>query len=103
MSRVLASSSLPSTEEMTLRQALLTAGGPLKTARMSQGMIVRVDEQGVREEIHLDLGAILEGRQPDADVQPNDIIFVPGSTAKSVGYGVLGFMRGMALGRIIRR
>ena len=73
-----------------LTQAVAKAGGPLRTAKMSAGVLVRFDPNGVREELEVDFKAILEGRRPDLPVRPNDIIFIPGSTAKTLGYGLLG-------------
>ena len=37
----------------------------------------------------MDFQAILQGRQPDFEVRPNDVVFVPGSNAKTLGYGLL--------------
>lgn len=86
-----------------LTQAVAKAGGPLRTAKMSAGMLVRVNSAGVREEIKVDFKAILEGRQPDVDVRPNDIVFIPGSSAKTLGYGLLGALPGAASQKVIVR
>ena len=42
----------------------------------------------------MDFAAILKGKQPDFAVRPNDILFVPGSGAKTLGYGLLGVIPG---------
>jgi len=70
---------------------------------MSDGLLVRYDEQGNRKEIPVDFAAILDGRQPDFPIQPNDIIFIPGSTAKNVGYGMLGIIPSLLTKTIIPR
>jgi len=44
------------------------------------------------EQRPFDFEAVLRGRQPDWPIQVNDIIFVPGSNAKTVGYGLLGML-----------
>lgn len=70
-------------------QAISWAGGPLRTAKLSEGMLVRYDERGNRTEIKVDWGAIIRGKQQDFPIQPNDIIFVPGSAFKTITYGLL--------------
>ncbi len=77
-------------EKLFLTQALAHAGGPLKTAKMSKGVLVRYGEDGVRSELGLDIRKVLTGTDPDLEVLPNDVIFVPGSTSKSILYGMLG-------------
>jgi len=79
-------------EPLRISQALAQAGGPQKTAKMSKSVLLRYDEKGERKEIPVDFAAILQGRQPDFNVLPNDIIFVPGSHFKNVTYGILGII-----------
>jgi polysaccharide export outer membrane protein len=71
-------------------QAVSKAGGPSRTAKMSKGVLVRFDETGARQEIPVDFKAVLEGRKPEIPIKPNDIIFIPGSGAKNLAYGLLG-------------
>lgn len=75
---------------LLLTQAVAKAGGPEKTAKMSDGILVRYTESGDREEMAVDFNAILRGRNVDMAVEPNDIIFIPGSKFKTIGYGLLG-------------
>jgi polysaccharide export outer membrane protein len=84
----------PAERVLTASQAIAHAGGPTPTAKMSQGVLVRYKEDGSREEKKVDFLAILKGRQPDFEVQPNDIIFIPGSSAKTLAYGLLGQIPG---------
>ena len=63
---------------------------------MSAGVLVHFNPDGTREEIKVDFKAILEGRHPDVSVRPNDIVFIPGSAGKTIGYGLLGAIPGMA-------
>jgi len=81
-------------QEIRVTQAIAWAGGTMKTASLSKGLLVRYNEAGQRSEIPLDLKAILNGKAPDVFVRANDIIFVPGSTMKSLGYGVLATVPG---------
>lgn len=87
---------------LMLSQAFSKAGGPLKTAKISKGVLVRFDRNGGREELPVDFKAILEGRKPDLPVQANDILFIPGSTAKTLGLGMLGIIPGTITSRARR-
>jgi protein involved in polysaccharide export with SLBB domain len=77
---------------MFVSQAIAQAGGPNRTAKMSEGILVRYDEKGQREEMKVDFLAILKRKQPDIEIRPNDIIFIPGSNAKATAYGILGMV-----------
>jgi protein involved in polysaccharide export with SLBB domain len=70
-------------------QAIAWAGGPTKTAKMSEGMLVRFGPQGQRTELKVDFAAVLAGRQQDFPIQPDDLIFVPGSAVKTIAQGML--------------
>jgi polysaccharide export outer membrane protein len=70
-------------------EAVAHAGGPLRTAKLSDAVLVRFDEKGVAQEMAFDLGAVIKGTKPDVLVQPNDIIYVPGSGAKNLGFTML--------------
>jgi polysaccharide biosynthesis/export protein len=84
---------VPNGEDSLLAsQAISWARGPSKTAKMSKGIIVRYDSNGKRIEKKVDYAAILQGRQADFAVLPNDIIFIPGSKTKTLGYGLLGLI-----------
>lgn len=80
---------LPQERRLTVSQAMSWAGGPTKTARMSKGTLVRYEGDGTRREFPVDFAAVLAGRQPDVEVRPNDVIFVPGSHAKAAGFRLL--------------
>ncbi len=83
---------IPEGKKLLVSQALAQAGGPTRTAKMSKGMLVRYNASGSRQELKVDFAAILQGRQPDFPVRPNDIIFIPGSAVKTLGYGLLGII-----------
>jgi polysaccharide biosynthesis/export protein len=83
---------LPAKQELRVTQAFAWAGGPMKTAQMNKGSLVRYDGTGKREEIAVNFEDILKGKKEDFVVQANDIIFVPGSTMKSLGYSLLGML-----------
>lgn len=81
---------LPDPAMMLSSQAVAKAGGPMRTAKLSKAILVRFDEQGRRLELPVDIKAVFEGRKPEVRILPNDILFVPGSTAKTLAYGLLG-------------
>jgi polysaccharide biosynthesis/export protein len=87
---------LPDKGGLWASRGIAMAGGPTPTAKMSEGVLVRYTETGAREEHKVDFAALLEGRRPDIAVQPNDIIFIPGSNVKTLGYGLLNFVPSMA-------
>jgi polysaccharide export outer membrane protein len=70
-------------------RALAMAGGPLKTAKLSEAVLVtrRPDGSVIHDEINLK--NILVGKKQDFAMQPGQILFVPGSMSKSLGYGIL--------------
>lgn len=79
---------IPEESTLTALQAISWAGGPARTAKMSKGVLVRFDG-GQRSEMPVDFDAMLRGSTPDIEVRPNDVIFIPGSEAKTLGYGIM--------------
>lgn len=83
-------------------QAISWAGGPTHTAKMSEGILVRYDEQGGRTEMKVDYAAILNGRQQDFPIQANDLLFIPGSKVKTIAQGMLGLTDTMVMSTSFR-
>ena len=83
---------LPKDGTLLLTLALAQTGGPMKTAKMNSGVLVRYDEQGTRQELAVKFSDMLKGKAPDFPIQANDIIFFPGSNFKTIGYGLLGIV-----------
>jgi len=92
---------LPRVEQLMLSQALAQAGGPMKTAKVGNGILVRYDESGSRQEMTVDFTDILRGKKPDLQVRANDVIFVPGSKFKTIGYGLLGTIPNTISGAVV--
>jgi len=71
-------------EEMTVLKALALAEDVKSTAKKKKAMIIRKNPSlpSGREEIKVDLEAILAGAAPDRALQVNDILFVPDSSSK---------------------
>jgi len=68
---------------ISLLQAVAMAQGVNRTAAKSQTRLLRKNPSGV-EETRLDLKHVLENRAPDLQLQPEDIVYIPPSTAKSI-------------------
>jgi polysaccharide biosynthesis/export protein len=84
----------------TLRQAISLAQGMTFNAKSSQGVIFREDPMlGSRQEIKVDIGAVMNGKKEDMPVLANDVIIVPNSRTKSVG-GMLLMAFGVNTARI---
>ena len=71
-------------DKITVMQALALAEDLKATAAQSRAMIIRRNREAAdgREEIPVNLTKVLAGHQPDAQLQANDILFVPDSTGK---------------------
>jgi polysaccharide export outer membrane protein len=72
-------------EGTTLRQALSLAQGTKFEAAASRTIIFREEAAtGKREEIVVDLSAVMSAKKADIAIMPNDIIIVPNSRVKSI-------------------
>lgn len=72
-------------ERVTALQALSMAEGLDKEAATNAAKILRRSADGTeRQEIAVALGEILKGKKADVPMEPDDILFVPGSTGKKV-------------------
>jgi len=70
-------------EGTTLRQAVSLAQGVTFEAAANQGVIFRENQGGARQEIKVDIAAVMVGKSPDIDIMPNDIVMVPNSRKKT--------------------
>jgi polysaccharide biosynthesis/export protein len=78
---------LKNNQNISLLQALALAEGLTHTSAASQARIVRTDPRtGKRVEISANLGKILSNKKMDPELQPEDILFIPNSAAKSAFY-----------------
>jgi polysaccharide export outer membrane protein len=74
-------------EQMSLLKAIALAEGLSSTSSKGRTRIIRTDESsGKRSEIAVDVGKILDGKEPDMNLQAADIVFIPNSAGKSVLY-----------------
>ncbi|MEN3331818.1 MAG: polysaccharide biosynthesis/export protein [Blastocatellia bacterium] len=87
---VFAPGQFPLSEGTTLRQAMALAQGTTFNAAIGEGIIFRTDPAtGRRDEIKVDVGAVMKNRQPDIPLVANDIVLVPNSKTKTIGNAVL--------------
>lgn len=78
--------SFPLKEGTTLRQAISLAQGTSFQAAPSRAIIFREDlTSGKRQEIRVDVSAVMSGKKEDVSILANDIIIVPNSRMKSIG------------------
>jgi polysaccharide export outer membrane protein len=83
---VRAPGTFPLREGTTLRQAISMAQGITFKAAAARGIIFREDPAtGKREEVKIDIAAVMSGKKEDVLLLANDIIVVPNSRFKSVG------------------
>jgi polysaccharide export outer membrane protein len=83
---VKAPGSFPLKEGTTLRQAVSLAQGMTFSAKSKRGIIFReIPMLGSRQEIKVDIGAIMTGKKEDIPLLANDVIIIPNSRAKSIG------------------
>lgn len=70
---------------LTVLKALALAGGGTRTSSLNGSKILRETANGTQE-IPVHLKSILHAKSPDLALVKGDILFVPGSAAKTVGY-----------------
>jgi polysaccharide export outer membrane protein len=86
-------------EGTTLRQAISLAQGTNYKAALGRGIVFRENSSGKREEVHVDIGAVMNGKKEDLAIMANDIIMVPNSRTKSIGGA---FLKAFGLSTITR-
>jgi polysaccharide biosynthesis/export protein len=74
----------------TLRQAISLAQGMTFKAKSSRGIIFREDPAtGSRQDLKVDIAAVMDGKASDMPIYANDVIIVPNSQAKVIGGALL--------------
>jgi polysaccharide export outer membrane protein len=83
-------------------QVISLAEGLLKTSAPARAEILR-EIPGVpgRTQIPVNVKQLLAGKSPDIPLQPEDILFIPNSRAKSAGYRTVDAIVGMASGAVL--
>jgi polysaccharide biosynthesis/export protein len=91
----------PADKGIKLSRAIAMAGGPTKTAKLKNTTLIRQKPDGSMERIALDAGKVLSGKSPDLDLQPNDLLFIPSSISKNIGWATLATIPSSILSRLI--
>ena len=74
-------------ETISALQVVSLAGGLVKTAAGNKAKILRsIPGSPSRTEIPVNIKQLMAGKTTDIPLQPDDILFVPNSDAKSVGF-----------------
>jgi polysaccharide biosynthesis/export protein len=82
--------SFPLKEGTTLRQAISLAQGATFQAAANRAIVFREElATGKRQEIAVDVPAVMTGKKGDVPILANDIIIIPNSRLKSVGSTLL--------------
>lgn len=85
-------------------QVLAMAEGLTPSAAKKSAVIMR-EEPGAdrRSEIHIDLGRLMNGKNPDVTLEPDDILYVPNSTMHTVKLAVISAAVAAGTGILIWR
>jgi len=70
---------------LSVLKALALAGGGTRTSALAKTRILRQTPNGIQE-IHVNLKKVLYAKAPDMALVKGDVLFVPGSAAKSAAY-----------------
>ncbi|HWN99353.1 MAG TPA: polysaccharide biosynthesis/export family protein [Blastocatellia bacterium] len=82
--------SFPLSEGTTLRQAVALSQGLTMNAASGSCVIFRQDQAtGQRQEIPVDVAAVMKGKGEDVTIVANDIVIIPNSKMKTIGNSVL--------------
>ena len=80
---------------MTILQSIAQAGGLREGANVREVMIIRRRADSSSTALHVDLKAVLNGKDPSNDlkVQPFDIVYIPRSKIRNVNKWVDQYLR----------
>ena len=87
---------LTDNESMSITKAIALAGGWDKTASLSSARVLRASGGAEREEIPANVKKIMQNKAPDLELRPDDILYIPNSTGKTVG--ALGLASAIGIG-----
>ena len=72
-------------QRLTVSKLMALTGGWKADAAPAKAVIVRQGPNGQRQTVHVDLPKIMARKEHDVALDPNDLLYVPGSTGKAVG------------------
>jgi polysaccharide biosynthesis/export protein len=68
--------------QLTTLKVLALAGGMTRTAKTSQAVVIRKDNQGRQHEVAVDLKKVVKREAEDLQLQPSDVLYIPENAAK---------------------
>ena len=92
---------LHDTESASALQMIALAEGPLQTAKTDRARILRLQPNGQRQEIEVNLSKVLDRRDPDVPLKPDDILYVPNSKSKRAAMRIMETAIQMGTGVVI--
>lgn len=87
-------------ERLTAVQAVALAQGANKTAALNKSKLIRKTPNG-HEEITVQLGRVLAGKEIDPRLEDGDILFVPPGKLKPAVYAGIGYAVSLATGIVV--
>lgn len=93
-------------QKLTVAKLMALSGGWTAVSDPDKAVIVRQDSNGQRQTLPLNLRKIMARKEPDVVIEANDLLYVPGSTGKTVSLAALKGVGGaamVALGYLIVR
>ena len=88
---------------ITVLKAITRGGGPTKEAKKKESMIIRVHQDGTREEIKVDIDKMAQGKADDIEMMPNDILVVPPNKFRAALNRTIESTVGVVTGRLVYR
>ena len=88
---------------ISVLNAIAKSGGPTKEAKRKESIIIRVHQDGTREEILVDVDKITQGKADDIEMMPNDILVIPSNKIKAALNRTIESTIGVVTGRLIYR
>jgi polysaccharide export outer membrane protein len=86
---------------MTILQAVAMAQGANPTAALDKARLIRNSGPSQPTELQISLKNIMSAKAPDLNLQPNDIVFIPNSAAKTAGRKTIDTIVQIATGMAI--
>lgn len=87
---------------ITLRQAISLAKGTNYEGNLKKSIIFRQNQTGGRDEIEVDITAIMKGEKEDVAILSNDIVVVPNSKGKALKKSLLNIFTQSLPGIVLR-
>jgi polysaccharide biosynthesis/export protein len=76
-------------QKLTVSKLMALTGGWRADAKPAKAVIVREGSNGQRQTVPVDLPKIMDRKELDVALEPNDLLYVPDSTGKRVGLAVV--------------